>query len=101
MAAISIGSVDVGDTINGGPYSTTIGSTKNIGTPTNTPVRRRVRLHDQPTGRLVGETWSDPATGAYQFVGLREGVFYAVAFDHTGQYNGQVMTDVVLPAPGA
>lgn len=100
MANISIGVIFVSDTRNGGPYSAPVGSTKNTGTP-NTPVRRRVRLHDQPTGSLVREMWSDAATGAYQFTGLRAGTFYVTAFDHTGLYNGEIMTDVVLPTPGA
>lgn len=83
-----------------GPYSTTVGSTKNTGTP-NAPVRRRVRLHDQSTGRLVREMWSDPVTGAYQFTGLHAGTYYVTSFDHTGTYNGEIMSDVVLPTPGA
>jgi hypothetical protein len=82
-----------------GVHSTPQGSTANTGTP-NTPVRRRVRLHDQPSGRLVREMWSDPVTGAYQFTGLRAGTYYVTAFDHTGQYNGEIATDVAVPAPG-
>lgn len=82
-----------------GPWSTPVGTTKNTGSP-NAPVRRRVRLHDHPSGRLVREMWSDPVTGAYQFTGLRAGTYYVTAFDHTGEYNGEIMTDVVLPTPG-
>lgn len=82
-----------------GVYSTPAGTTKNTGTP-DAPVRRRVRLHDQPTGLLVREAWSDPATGAYQFTALRAGTYYVTAFDHTGEYNGEIMTDVVIPPPG-
>ncbi|MCB4362690.1 hypothetical protein KIH07_03030 [Hydrogenophaga taeniospiralis] len=74
------------------------GTTKNFGTP-NTPVRRRVRLHDQPTGRLLRETWSDAVTGAYQFTALRAGTFYVAGFDHTGLYGGVIETDIVLPTP--
>ena len=85
------------DAYDAGPYSTPAGTTKNTGTP-NTPVRRRVRLHDQPTGVLVREMWSDEVTGAYQFTGIRAGTFYVVGFDHTGTYNGVIETDVVLPA---
>ena len=83
-----------------GPYSTPIGSTANVGVP-NAPVRRRVRLHDQATGGLLREMWSDATTGAYQFTGLPAGTYYVTAFDHTGEYNGEIMTDVVLPTPGA
>ena len=75
------------------------GTTKNVGTPANTPVGRRVRLHDQPSGLAIREVWSDPVTGAYAFRRLREGSFYVVSFDHTGQYGGVIETDL-LPEPG-
>lgn len=82
-----------------GPYSTPLGTTKNTGTP-NVAVRRRVRIFDQINGRLQREMWSDAATGQYQFHGLRASVYTVIALDHTGLYNGEIMTDVVLPAPG-
>ncbi len=69
------------------------GTTKTTGTPQN-PVRRRVRLHDQITGRLILETWSDALTGAYAFEHIREGTFYVTAFDHTAQFSGVIETDV-------
>lgn len=84
-----------------GPYSTPAGTTKNIGSPADLPVRRLVRLHDQPTGRLLRDLWSDPVTGAYQFDYLRAGRFFVIAFDHTGQYNGEVVTGISLPTPPA
>jgi hypothetical protein len=84
---------------DGGAFSTPPGTTKVVGTPSDTPVRRRVRLHDQPSGRLLREAWSDAVTGAYQFTGLRSGVFYVTSFDHTGIYSGVIETDVVVPAP--
>lgn len=84
------------DREDAGVYSVT-GTTKNTGTP-EIPVRRRVRLHDQPSGRVVREVWSDAATGAYSFGGIRMGVFYVTAFDHTGQFSGVVETDVT-PEP--
>ena len=98
MANISIGALFLVDPVNSGPYSTPLAQTTLL-TETGTPVRRRVRLHDQPTGRVVREMWSDPVSGNYQFVGLRAGTYYITAFDHTGLYNGEVVTDVVLPAP--
>ena len=70
-----------------------IGTTKNAGTP-NAPVRRRVRLHDQLTGNLVREVWSDAATGAYSFGNIFAGTFYVTAFDYTGEYNGVIASDV-------
>lgn len=69
------------------------GTTKNTGTPP-TPVRRRVRLHEQSSGRIVRETWSDAATGAYTFTGLRLTLYYITAFDHTNTYGGVIETDV-------
>lgn len=84
------------DREDAGVYRIT-GTTKNTGTP-EIPVRRRVRLHDQPSGRVVREVWSDAATGAYSFDGIRMGVFYVTAFDHTGQYSGVIETDVT-PEP--
>lgn len=75
------------------------GTTKNTGSPA-TPVRRRVRLHEQLTGALVRETWSDAATGAYVFGHVRAGVYYVTAFDHTGLYGGVIETDVIAePMP--
>ena len=72
------------------------GTTKNAGTP-NTPVRRRVRLHDQPSGRPIREVWSDATTGAYSFDNIRAGTFYVTSFDYTGEFNGVIQTDVTLP----
>lgn len=83
-----------------GTYSSAVGSTKNVGPPA-APVRRRVRLHHQPTGRLVRELWSAEVGGTYQFTALRAGTYYVVSFDHTGEYNGEIMTEVVIPPPEA
>jgi hypothetical protein len=74
------------------------GTTKNTGTPP-TPVRRRVRLHEQSSGRIVRETWSDATTGAYSFSGLRVTRYYIVGFDHTGLYSGVIETDVAPEVP--
>ena len=74
-----------------------IGTTKNTGAPP-TPVRRRVRLHEQSSGRLVRETWSDATTGAYSFTGLRLTTYYVVSFDHTGGFGG-VIADNLTPEP--
>lgn len=55
------------------------------------PVWRRVRLHEQRSGRLIRETWSDSVTGVYSFSGLKIGPEYcAIAFDHEGQFTGVV-----------
>lgn len=81
-----------------GEHQAPPGTTSNTGTP-NTPVRRRVRLHDQRDGRLVREMWSDATNGGYQFRDLPAGTYYVTAFDHTGQYGGVVETDIVVPTP--
>lgn len=80
-----------------GPHEL-VGTTSNTGSP-NTFVRRRVRLHDQATGELLREVWSNAADGSYAFAGLPSGTFYVLALDHTGTYNGEITTDIVVPAP--
>ena len=67
--------------------STLHGTVHLYGTPTSTPLRRRVRLHDKRDMRLIRETWSDAETGAFRFDGLDPTVpFIAVTYDHTGRY---------------
>ena len=58
--------------------------------PPQTPVSRRVRLHDRLTARCVREVWSDAATGEYVFDAIKPGLYYAVAFDHTDTYNAVI-----------
>lgn len=82
------------DLVDGG-FNHIAGTTKNEAGAVDTPVRRRVRMHDQLTGRAVREVWSDATTGAYNFDRIRSGRFYVIGFDHTDQYNGEVQTDVV------
>jgi nicotinamide riboside kinase len=88
----------VGRLYSSGPHDTPLGTTKVTGSPA-TPVRRFVRLHNQETGKLIREQWSNAVTGQYQFRHLAAGRYYVVAFDHTGAYNGEIATDVVLPTP--
>lgn len=99
MAVVTRARVSAHASLENGPYSTPLGTTKNTGTP-DVPVRCRVRIFDQINGRLQREVWSDAATGQYQFHGLRASVYMVTAYDHTGLYNGEIMTDVVLPTPG-
>ena len=80
------------DTQDGGTYRVT-GTTKVKGAP-DSPVSRRVRLHDQLSGRVVREVWSTVGTGAYAFVRIRLGVFYVLSLDHTGINNGVIATNV-------
>jgi hypothetical protein len=81
---------------NGGLYKV-IGTTKVKGSP-DYAVSRRVRLHDQLTGLVVREQWSQAGTGAYAFTRIRRGVFYVVSFDHTGAFNGVIATGVASEA---
>ena len=75
-------SLDVEDGGTGVLYGTVSKNAAN----TKVPVWRRVRLHDQRSGRLIRETWSDPVTGAYTFSEIKLGPEYcAIAFDHERQ----------------
>ena len=81
---------------NAGSYRI-IGTTKNTGTPP-VPVGRLVRLHDQKTGEIVRQAWSDATTGAYSFTGLRLTTYYVVSFDHTNTF-AAVIADNLTPEP--
>ena len=65
------------------------------GTP-DTPVRRRVRLFVQLTGQIVRQTWSNAASGAFEFAGLAQQPYIVLADDYTAIYNA-VPADAVLP----
>lgn len=67
--------------------------------PANRPLRRRVQLYNQASGRLIRETWSDAATGEYSFDSIRGGdgtTYFVVAFDHTGHHRA-VIADNLVP----
>ncbi len=67
--------------------STLHGTVHLYNTPTNTPLRRRVRLHDKRDMRLIRETWSDAETGVFRFDNIDPSVpFIAITYDHTGRY---------------
>lgn len=76
------------------------GTVSNTGTP-NVPVMRRVRLVHQQTGKFIRETWSDSATGAWSFGNIAAGIYSVYSIDHTGAYNGEITTDIVVPTPPA
>lgn len=83
--------------LDSGPLA--IGGTVAIkDSPTNIPVPRRVRLHDQPTGRLVRETWSAP-NGVYLFPRIADGLYYVVAFDHTLVENAAIKDRITPQVP--
>lgn len=88
-------SLDMQDGGNGRIYGTV---KQKIGTGV-TPLRRRVVLIHQRSQRMVRETWSDPATGAYQFAGINTSeVYYTATFDHEGNFRG-VVADNLKPEP--
>ena len=75
------------------------GTTELDADPTDVPVHRRVQIYHQRDGRLVRETWSDAATGAYRFDHIRGGDgtrYFVVAFDHAGDKRA-VIADNLLP----
>lgn len=60
------------------------GTVKTKADPVNLPVHRRVRLHREIDGMQIDETWSDPATGEYEFLYVdREFRYTVVSYDHT------------------
>lgn len=58
------------------------------------PAARRVRLFDQPSGRIVRETWSDATTGEYTFEYIRSGPWIVLAHDRTGQFDPEAKADL-------
>lgn len=97
IRALRPGAVSAGvDKEDGGKYRVA-GTTKVEGSP-KLPVSRRVRLHDQLTGRLVRELWSTAGTGAYSFDNIKAGVYYVVALDHTHVNNAVIAADFAAVA---
>ena len=85
--ALSAGGIPRHDAIDGGAFS--ISGNVYLKGPPQVPTVRRVRLHDGANGRPVRETWS-AVDGAYSFAKIRPGLYYVVAFDHTGTYNAVI-----------
>lgn len=78
-----------------------VGTVKEKSSPTNLPLKRKVRLYREPDGLLIRTTWSDPVTGAYIFNGIPLTATYTVvSFDHTGAYRA-VCADNLTPEPVA
>lgn len=66
------------------------GTVKVKGSP-NYPVARPVRLFRDRDAVCVGEVWSDPTTGAYQFVDLDPSERYtAMALDYVHTFRAAV-----------
>lgn len=81
-----------------GPHSTAVGTVRRDSI-TGPLQRARVVLHDQLAYRPVREMWSDAVTGQWQFHTLRAGTYYAITFDPMRLKNGDIVTDIVVPAP--
>lgn len=78
------------DAYNGG-VGMIYGTTKEKNTPANTPLRRRVLLIDEASRMTIRETWSDAATGNYEFRGVKQGVKYTViSYDHLHNYRAVI-----------
>ena len=88
-----------GDFIHGGPGRIT-GTVEEKASP-NLPLRRRVRLHRDVDGLCVRETWSDAATGAYEFTDINPAYRYtAIAYDYEHNHRAVAadnLTPEVLP----
>lgn len=67
------------------------------GSPQNMLLRRKVWLLRQSDGIKIRETWSDAATGAYEFNYIDEMQLWTViSFDHTGDKRA-VIADGLVP----
>lgn len=97
MVSRVVGSVAKNSFWFGGP-GRIAGTTRINAEPVGLPVSRRVRLHSQQDGRVLGLMWSGP-DGAYSFDRLRMDLkYYVVTFDHTGAYGGVIETDITPEA---
>lgn len=71
-----------------------VGSVAIKGSP-NTPVQRRVRLFNEKTGLLVREVFSDPITGAYEFLYVSmDHKYTVVTFDYDNNYRAVVADNI-------
>ena len=58
------------------------------------PTMAKVTLFDQVSHRVMRQVYSNPITGYFEFNYIRNGMFYAIAEDITGTYNGEIFTDL-------
>lgn len=74
------------------------GTVARKGAPSNTPMRRRVRLHRSRDGMLIRETWSKP-DGAYEFKEISGRYEYdVVAWDHEMSFRSVVANNLTPEA---
>ena len=79
------------DAVDGGTHRVA-GTVAIDGTPA-VPVRRRVRLFHERTGRLVREVWSN-LDGTFEFANLALAEYIVLTDDHTRLYNAVVADKV-------
>lgn len=95
VTGVSLPPLSAIDLEDGGAFRVA-GTTKEVALPANTPLSRRVRLHNERDGRLVREVWSDQA-GNYSFDEIAGNRKYTViASDHTDTYRA-VIADKLDP----
>lgn len=71
------------------------GTVKEHASPADLPRARMTYLHRQKDGKRIGAVLSDAETGAYEFSPVKPGeVCFVVAFDHTGNYNAVIKSDI-------
>ena len=58
-----------------------------IVTVDNIPAARKVRLFCLQSGRLIRETWSDPITGVYSFIDVKNQRYFIWAEDYSKVYD--------------
>lgn len=83
-----------GDTVHGGRGSIS-GIVRRAAGPVDLPVRRRVRLHRDVDGMMLRETWSDAATGAYQFADVNPALKYTViSYDNEREHRAEAADNI-------
>jgi hypothetical protein len=93
---VSVNVATMGDWLDPG-LGRVRGTVKLTGTPSNTPVRRKVRLIREFDNLLIREVWSNPVTGVYDFQNVRMDYVYTVlSYDYTG-LNRAVVADGQIP----
>lgn len=86
---------NIADMQDGGNGKIT-GTTKVKGSP-DVAVSRRVRLIRERDSICIREVWSNPVTGAYQFLNINPTIAYTVVtYDHTKNYRA-VIADGLVP----
>lgn len=71
------------------------GTVAENGSP-NIKVHREVLLLDEASNMVIRKTWSDPVTGVYEFVGIKEGVRYTIiSYDYTTKYKAVIADNII------